>query len=127
MSDTTTRDVRVEVRPAYLADQSDPQNGLWMFAYHVRISNLGKENVQLLSRHWVITDATGNVKEVRGPGVVGVQPVVVPGGTYEYTSGCPLPTPVGTMHGSYQMRTQGGERFDAIIGPFTLAEPYAVN
>lgn len=127
MSDTTTRDVRVEVRPVYLEDQSDPPNGLWMFAYHVRISNLGSDTVQLLSRHWVITDAMGRVKEVRGPGVVGEQPVIEPGSRYEYTSGCPLSTPMGTMHGSYQMATERGERFDALIGPFTLAEPYAVN
>lgn len=127
MSDTTTRGVRVEVRPDYLEHQSEPRSGVWMFAYHIRISNLGGDTVQLLSRHWVITDANGRVEEVRGPGVVGEQPVIKSGAHYDYTSGCPLPTPMGTMHGSYQMVTQRGERFDAVIGPFTLAEPYTVN
>jgi ApaG protein len=83
--------------------------------------------VQLLSRHWIITDANGRVEEVRGAGVVGQQPRLRPGEAFEYTSGCPLPTPMGTMHGSYQMVNQRGERFDALIQPFTLAEPYAVN
>ncbi|MFZ5475847.1 MAG: Co2+/Mg2+ efflux protein ApaG [Myxococcota bacterium] len=127
MSDTITRGVRVEVRPEYLDQQSDPRNGTWMFAYHVRISNLGTETVQLVSRHWIITDATGRVEEVRGPGVVGEQPVLRPGEHFDYTSGCPLPTPMGTMHGTYQMVTQKGDRFDAVIAPFTLAEPFAVN
>lgn len=127
MSDTTTRGVRVEVRPDYLPQQSDPRNGLWMFAYRVRISNEGSDTVQLVSRHWVVTDANGRVEEVRGPGVVGEQPILEPGERFEYTSGCPLPTPMGTMHGSYQMVTRKGERFDAEISPFTLAEPYSVN
>lgn len=126
-SDTVTRGIRVEVRPDFLPNQSDPRSGLWMFAYHVRISNSGKETVQLVSRHWIITDATGRVEEVRGPGVVGEQPILGPGESFDYTSGCPLPTAMGTMHGSYQMVTQRGERFDAEIAPFTLAEPYAVN
>lgn len=127
MSDTTTRGVRVKVRPDYLPQQSDPRNGLWMFAYHVRISNEGSDTVQLVSRHWIVTDANGRVEEVRGPGVVGEQPILKPGEQFEYTSGCPLPTPMGTMHGSYQMVTRKGERFDAAISPFTLAEPYSVN
>lgn len=127
MSDTTTRGVRVQVRPDYLDDQSEPRKNLWMFAYHVRIHNEGAETVQLVSRHWVITDATGRVEEVRGPGVVGEQPVLRPGEQFAYTSGCPLPTRMGTMHGTYQMVTHKGERFDAVISPFTLAEPYSVN
>lgn len=127
MSDTTTRGVRVQVRPDYLPQQSDPRNGLWMFAYHVQISNAGPDTVQLVSRHWIVTDANGRVEEIRGPGVVGEQPVLKPGETFEYTSGCPLSTPMGTMHGSYQMVTRKGERFDAQIAPFTLAEPYTVN
>src|SRR3954463_14608744 len=117
MSDTTTKGVRIEIEPGYLEHQSDPRSGIWMFSYHVQISNLGGDTVQLLSRHWVITDATGRVEEVHGPGVVGEQPVIKPGGHFEYTSGCPLPTPMGTMHGSYQMVTQRGERFDAVIDP----------
>ena len=127
MSEAMTRGIRVEVRPNYLENQSDPRSGLWMFAYHVRILNDSTDTVQLLSRHWIITDATGRVEEVRGPGVVGEQPVLAPGQSFDYTSGCPLPTPMGTMHGSYQMVTQRGERFDAEIAPFTLAEPYTVN
>jgi ApaG protein len=98
-----------------------------MFAYHVKVRNDGTDTVQLVGRHWIITDATGRVEEVRGPGVVGEQPVLKPGQSFDYTSGCPLPTPMGTMHGSYQMVTQKGERFDAEIAPFTLAEPYTVN
>lgn len=98
-----------------------------MFAYHVRIQNEGPETVQLVSRHWIITDATGRVEEVKGPGVVGHQPILKSGESFEYTSGCPLGTAVGTMHGSYQMVNARGERFDAVIAPFTLAEPYALN
>lgn len=127
MSDTTTRGVRILVRPDFLAQQSDPRKGIWMFAYHVRITNQGEETVRLVSRHWVITDATGRVEEVRGPGVVGEHPVLKPGEHFDYTSGCPLPTAMGTMHGSYQMVTERGERFDARISPFTLAEPFSVN
>jgi ApaG protein len=127
MSDTTTRGVRIEVEPIYLDHQSDPRGGLWMFAYNVTITNSGADAVQLVSRHWVITDANGRVEEVRGPGVIGEQPVLAPGEQFRYTSGCPLPTAMGTMHGSYQMITRAGERFDAVIAPFTLAEPYTVN
>lgn len=127
MSEAMTRGIRVEVSPDYLENQSDPRGGLWMFAYHVKVRNDGSDTVQLVGRHWIITDATGRVEEVRGPGVVGEQPVLKPGQSFDYTSGCPLPTPMGTMHGSYQMVTQKGERFDAEIAPFTLAEPYTVN
>lgn len=127
MSEAITRGVKVTVRPDYLEHQSDPKNGVWMFAYHVTITNQGVETVQLVSRHWIITDATGRVEEVRGPGVVGEQPVLEPGKAFAYSSGCPLPTPMGTMHGAYQMVTRKGERFDAEIAPFTLAEPYSVN
>jgi ApaG protein len=127
MSDTTTRGVRVQVAPRFLEDQSDPRAGIWAFAYHVRVSNEGTLPVQLVSRHWVITDATGRVEEVRGPGVVGQQPTLAPGESFVYTSGCPLPTAMGTMHGSYRMRLPDGEAFDAAIEPFTLAEPYTLN
>lgn len=127
MSDTTTRGVRIQVEPEYLPHQSHPRGGLWMFAYHIRIANEGSETVQLLSRHWIITDANGKVEEVKGPGVVGQQPVLKQSESFEYTSGCPLSTPMGTMHGSFQMVTSKGERFDAQIKPFTLAEPYSLN
>jgi ApaG protein len=127
LSTAVTRGVRVDVDPEYLDQQSDPKRGLWMFSYAVRISNQGADPVQLVSRHWIITDATGRVEEVRGPGVVGEQPVIQPGRSFEYRSGCPLPTAMGTMHGTYQMVTARGERFDATIPPFTLAEPYSVN
>lgn len=127
MSSTTTKGVYIEVEPQFLPSQSNPKERQWMFGYHVRIRNDGKESVQLVSRHWIITDATGRVEEVRGPGVIGEQPVIAPGRSFEYTSGCPLPTPMGTMHGTYQMITAKGERFDAAIAPFTLAEPYSMN
>lgn len=127
MSEATTRGVKVEVVPTYLEAHSDPRGGVWMFAYNVTIRNVGEETVQLVSRHWIITDANGRVEEVRGPGVIGEQPVIPPGQQFTYTSGCPLPTAMGTMHGTYQMVTQKGERFDAVIAPFTLAEPYTVN
>lgn len=127
MSQAITRGVCVTVRPEFLAESSDPKGGLWMFAYHVQIENGGSEPVQLVARHWVITDATGRVENVRGTGVVGQQPVLAPGQVYDYSSGCPLPTSMGTMHGTYHMVTQRGEHFDATIAPFTLAEPFAVN
>ncbi len=127
MSEATTRGVRVTAFPEYLPNQSNPRGGLWVFAYHIRIENDGPDPVQLLSRHWVITDANGQVEEVRGPGVVGEQPLIGPGQQYQYSSGCPLPTSMGTMHGTYQMVTNRGELFDAAVGPFTLAEPYAMN
>ncbi len=127
MSEAVTRGIRVSVRPEYLPHQSEPRAGLWMFAYHIRIRNEGSEAVQLVSRHWYITDSTGRVEEVRGPGVVGEQPMLKPGDHFDYTSGCPLPTPMGTMHGTYQMVNDRGERFDANIAPFTLAEPLSVN
>ncbi len=124
---STERHVEVDVKPEFLPDESDPMRGMWMYAYHVRITNRGKETVQLRNRHWIITDANGRTEEVRGPGVVGQQPVLRPGEHFEYTSGCPLPTAMGTMHGTYEMVTSTGERFDAPIPPFTLAEPYSVN
>ena len=128
MSDTTTRGVRILVRPRFIPEQSDPDNGQWLFAYHITIHNQGEQTVQLISRHWVITNGEGKVEEVRGPGVVGYQPVLKPGEEFEYTSGCPLTTPVGTMHGEFNMIVQGsGEKFDAKIEPFRLAVPMALN
>jgi ApaG protein len=128
VSDTTTRGVRILVRPRFIPEQSDPDNGQWLFAYHITIRNQGEQTVQLISRHWVITNGEGKVEEVRGPGVVGYQPVLKPGEEFEYTSGCPLTTPVGTMHGEFNMIVAGsGEKFDAKIEPFRLAVPMALN
>jgi len=127
MSDTTTRGVRVEVRTAYVPERSSPAESQYFFAYRIRISNVGEETVQLLSRHWVITDSGGQVEEVRGPGVVGEQPVLGPGEAFEYTSFCPLRTPIGSMEGTYQVVTAGGSAFEAEIAPFSLAVPTALN
>jgi ApaG protein len=126
-SEANTRGIRIRVRSAYIADRSEPEHNQWFFAYNVHISNEGTETAQLVSRHWIITDADGRVEEVRGPGVVGEQPVLAPGESFEYTSGCPLRTGFGTMHGTYQMVTAGGDRFDAEIAPFSLGEPHAIN
>ena len=127
ISEATTRGVRIRVQSEYSADQSAPSKNQWFFLYTVTISNESAETVQLLTRHWVITDGTGHIEEVRGPGVVGKQPTMKPGESFEYTSGCPLSTPFGVMEGTYQMVTQNGERFDAKIAPFTLSEPYSVH
>lgn len=127
MSEALTRGIAVRVESRYVEEQSDPARGGWLFAYTVNIVNNGGETVQLVSRHWVITDANGEVEEVRGPGVVGAQPVLRPGESFEYTSACPLGTSFGTMHGSYQMVTETGEYFDAEIAAFSLSTPYAVN
>jgi ApaG protein len=127
MSDATTRGIRVQVESFYDAERSAPQEHYYFFAYQVRITNVGEETAQLVSREWIITDGDGDVQRVTGPGVVGEQPVLPPGGRFEYTSFCPLRTPVGAMHGTYRMRTAGGETFDAVIAPFSLAVPHAVN
>ena len=127
MSDTTTRGIRIQVTSTYLADRSSPKDSQYLFAYHVKISNVGTETAQLVSREWIITSAEGDVERVKGPGVVGEKPVLQPGAAFEYTSYCPLKTNVGSMQGSYQMVTAGGERFDAQIAPFTLAVPNALN
>lgn len=128
MSDTVTRGIRIVVRPRYVAEQSEPSRNQYLFAYHITIRNEGDEVVQLLSRHWLITNGEGHVEEVRGPGVVGYQPVLKPGEEFQYTSGCPLTTPVGTMEGEFTMQLQdGGAQFDARIDPFTLAMPRALN
>lgn len=126
-SSATTRGIRVEVESRFDPTRSRPQEGHWFFLYTIRITNEGPGMVRLLSRHWVITDAAGKVEEVRGAGVVGRQPVLDPGESFEYTSACPLGTPFGTMHGSYQMVTAGGEEFDVEIAPFALGEPYSIN
>ena len=125
-SDTVTQSVRVQVMAQYSPEQSQPLQNQWFFLYTVQISNEGVETVQLISRHWIITDANHHVKEIRGPGVVGKQPVLDPGESFQYTSGCPLSTPFGSMRGTYQMLKPDGERFDVEIGPFALTEPYTV-
>jgi ApaG protein len=104
-----------------------PDEGRFFFAYRVRITNTGDETVQLMRRHWLITDGHGHIDEVEGPGVIGETPILPPGTTYEYTSFCPLPTSFGTMQGTYQMRTAQGETFEVQIGQFSLVAPQAVN
>ncbi|WP_295686167.1 Co2+/Mg2+ efflux protein ApaG [Nevskia ramosa] len=127
MTNTLTRGVRVIVAPRYVPEQSEPSRSHYLFSYQVTIRNDGDETVQLLSRHWIITNGEGKTEEVRGPGVIGFQPKLEPGEQFQYTSGCPLTTPVGTMHGSYQMVTDGGDNFDALIEPFRLAVPRVLN
>ena len=122
-----THGVLVEVRARYLPERSSPAEGRWMFAYTIRITNEGDTRVQLMSRHWIITDANGRVEEVRGPGVVGEQPVLSPGTSFEYTSGCPLSTPFGSMRGTYHMVTAEGDGFEAEVAPFALTEPHALH
>jgi ApaG protein len=126
-SEALTRGVRVRVESEYAPDRSQPCKNQWFFLYTVTISNEGTDTIQLLTRHWIITDGTGHVEEVRGPGVVGKQPTLRPGDSFEYTSGCELHTPFGVMEGSYQMISGDGERFDVRIAPFTLSEPYTVH
>jgi ApaG protein len=126
-SEAVTRGVRVQVKCRYSPDHSHPASSRWFFLYTVTISNDSPDTVQLVSRHWVITDATGHVDEVKGPGVVGQQPVLEPGQSFEYTSGCPLASPYGTMRGTYQMVTAKGQRFDAEIATFQLRGPYTVH
>ena len=127
-SEAVTRGVRVRVRPEFDSENSLPDQGRWFFRYTVTIKNEGDETVQLLTRHWIITDGDGKTEEVRGPGVVGHQPTLDPGQAFSYTSGCPLRTPFGLMHGSFQMVTANGESFDAEIAPFDLTElSYMVN
>ena len=124
MYSAITREIRVQVEPIYLDDQSEPDDAQYVWAYRVQIENEGTETVQLLTRYWHITDGMGRVQEVRGAGVVGEQPVLNPGESYEYTSGTPLPTPSGIMKGSYQMRTPSGEKFDIEVPAFSLDCPY---
>lgn len=126
-SEALTRGIRIHVQSYFVRERSSPENDEWFFAYRVTISNEGTETAQLISRHWVITDGNGTEDEVRGPGVVGEQPRLEPGESFQYTSACPLATPFGTMQGSYQMLTVGGEAFDAEIAPFALAEAQTVN
>jgi ApaG protein len=120
-----TRDIRIAVEPDFLEDQSDPEENRYLWAYRVTIENKSELSVQLLSRYWRITDARGRVREVRGEGVIGEQPVIAPGRAFEYTSGAPLETPSGFMTGTYHMRASSGESFEVGIPMFALESPYA--
>lgn len=126
-SESVTRNIRIQVQSRYLPERSAPPRNQWFFAYRIRIANEGDETIQLLTRHWVITDATGHVEEVNGDGVVGEQPAIEPGHAFEYTSGCPLTTPFGSMHGEYQMINPLGEQFDVTIPAFVLRVPGTMN
>jgi ApaG protein len=126
-SHADTRGVRVLVESRYLDEQSHPAAERFAFAYRVRIENRGSDVVKLVSRHWVITDSLEHVEEVRGPGVIGEQPTLRPGQAFEYTSGAVLRTQRGSMKGSYQMVTDDGQQFDAVIGEFALERPYSLN
>ena len=123
--DATTETVRITVRPAYLDGKSDAMARQFVFAYFVRVENHGDDDVQLLRRRWTITDGHGHVEEVRGPGVVGEQPVIEPGGSYAYASGCPLPTDSGSMVGAYYMTDAEGRSFEVEIPAFSLDTPGA--
>ena len=124
MYSETTRSIKVSVEPVFLEEQSSPAEGRYVWAYHVRIENRGRETVQLRNRHWKITDNRGQMQEVRGPGVVGEQPILHPGEAFEYTSASPLPTPSGIMVGTYEMQTGGGESFSVRIPAFSLDSPH---
>ena len=126
-SEAVTRGVRVRVQSKYDPKRSSPAAEQWFFPYTITISNEGDDTVQLLTRYWQITDGNNKVHEVRGPGVVGEQPVLEPGESFTYTSGCPLGTPFGMMEGTYQMVDSHGEKFDARVAPFELSEPYSVH
>lgn len=119
----TTRGVTVRVSVSFLPEQSEPAKGRWFWAYHIRLENEGNQAVQLISRHWTITDGRGGRHEVRGEGVVGEQPVIEPGQSYDYVSGCPLHTPIGAMEGSYHMVAEDGSSFEAAIPRFPLVGP----
>jgi ApaG protein len=127
ISEAVTRGIRVNVEAQYAPARSQPAQGQWFFLYTIRITNESQDTVQLVSRHWIISDATDHVEEVKGPGVVGHQPVLAPGESFEYTSGCHLPTPFGVMRGTYQMQTQGGDKFESEIAPFYLQGPYSIH
>jgi ApaG protein len=127
VSEAVTQGIRVVVRSVYVPEQSLPLSHRYVFSYTVRISNEGKRAAQLVNRHWIITHGSGRVEEVRGPGVVGAQPRLEPGQHFEYTSGCVLSTPHGTMHGTYEMRRDDGATFLATISPFSLSMPYTLN
>ena len=125
MYKAVTNDIQVTVLPNYLADQSDPDESQYLWSYTIEIANLGTTSAQLLSRHWIITDADGKREEVKGPGVVGEQPILRPGDAFRYTSGCPLSTPSGIMEGAYRMVDENGRSFDVAIPAFSLDSPFS--
>ena len=127
MSEAITKGVRVQVNSLYVPERSYPEKNEYFFSYHITITNEGKQTVQLISRHWVITDGNQRVQEVRGLGIVGQQPLLAPGETFEYTSGCPLPTPVGTMRGTYHCVGENGIPFEVPISEFVLAMPRTLH
>jgi len=123
MFESTTGKIKVQVDPSYIREQSDPAQNHYFFAYKVRITNEGEKPVQLMRRHWVIKDAFGQREEVEGDGVVGLQPLLKPGEVFEYSSFCPLPTPTGSMQGTYLMKSSSGEEIKVEIPMFILSEP----
>ena len=127
MSSDHTHNIDIAVKVNYLAEQSDEADNRYVFSYHITVTNSGLTPVQLISRHWIITDANNEIQEVHGKGVVGEQPVIKPGESYEYSSGTVLATQVGTMRGSYQMRAEGGGEFDAAIPQFVLSIPRTLH
>ena len=127
MAESKKYQIAASAFPQYIADQSDPASERYIFAYTITIENTGTVPAQLISRHWVITDGNSRVQEVRGLGVVGQQPLLKPGETFEYTSGCQLDTPVGTMRGTYQMTAEDGTQFEAVIAEFTLSIPRVLH
>ena len=127
LSEAVTNSIRVEVLSRYSPEHSHPRQSQWVFQYTVRITNQGNDTVQLISRHWIITDGLDHTEEVKGPGVVGKQPVLAPGESFKYSSWCPLKTPTGMMHGAYQMISAGGKQFDIAIAPFALKARYTVH
>jgi ApaG protein len=127
MASKNKYEISVTARTLYVPEQSDPESGRYVFAYTISIRNTGTVTAQLISRHWVITDANNKVREVRGLGVIGAQPLLKPDESFEYTSGTAIATPVGTMHGTYQMVTEDGHQFDAAIPRFTLSMPRVLH
>jgi ApaG protein len=122
-----TREIEIVVEPSYAPEQSQPARGQYFFIYTIRITNQSQTATQLLTRHWVITDGNGDVREVKGPGVVGEQPVIEPGASYEYSSYCPLPTPTGNMRGTYRMMDENGAQYDVKIPLFFLRESESIH
>ena len=126
-SEAVTLGIRIRVESRHHPERSRPAQNEWFFSYAITIRNEGTRTVRLLTRHWTITDANGHIQEIRGPGVVGQQPRLAAGQSFEYTSFCPLQTSFGTMHGTYQMVTDNNETFDVEIAPFALGEPHSIN
>ncbi len=119
--------VKIKTKPTYIPERSDESKPVYFFSYHITIINKGEEPIKLLSRYWHITDGRGNTEDIHGPGVIGQRPIILPGCSFEYTSFCPLPTPIGFMEGNYRMKKQSGEEFDATIDRFRLIVPGFMN